>query len=357
VVCMRRQVAVCLFLLGSVIAAAGQQQEQLLFQSNAYDPVPSPDGRLVAYLHTGRNTRTGGFGRSSLQSDVWFCDPSGQTLQSSRVEGFLGEWLPDSGAIVTFRDHRVALVDSGGSRDSESMGRNDEDLRRLPERVAYLSKLDVFIWLQQSDSGTVLQSKNGPVTRLKNQILPEGGLIVPSPDERYLAIGGPTPDERLWVYDTVQRTLTDFGKITIHPDPDWDYIKPSWNPWFADGKHLAFFSGSNLYVTSPDGKERRRLLNVADGGLATPSPDGTMVAYATYSSRPRRLRKDLNFWGASALWIVPSAGGVARQITEPSEDETYDLRWLTKDSLIFDRISEGLFNEHARIWTVSIGNQ
>ena len=91
--------------------------------------------------------------------------------------------------------------------------------------------------------------------------------------------------------------------------------------------------------------------------LGKPTPDGTLVAYATFSPRPLKIRKELNFWGASTLWIVPSEGGAPTQITSASDDETYDLRWLTQDSLIFDRISEGLFNEHARIWIVSVGNR
>ena len=151
--------------------------------------------------------------------------------------------------------------------------------------------------------------------------------------------------------------MANLGSLTIHPDPWWDYIKPSWNPWFADGKHLAFFSGTSLYITSPDGKERRELLKADHGGLAIPSPDGTLVAYATFSARPRNGRKDLDFWGGSSLWIVPSEGGAPRQVTNSSEDETYDLRWLTRESLIFDRIGEGIFNGHARIWTVPIGNR
>lgn len=353
------RIAACLVLIWSVAAAAGQQQEKLLFGINAYDPVPSPDGRFVAYVVTGRTPDFGGLGRSSLLSQVWFCGPAGEAPQNPGVQGFLGEWLPDSSAIVSFRDWRFALVEPGGSRDSESFhqGRNVDDLIRMPERVAYLSKLGNFIWIEQSNSGTELQSRTGPFAELKNVLIPSAALIVPSPDERYLAIGGPEAGQRLWVYDTEKRTVSDLGSITIHPDSEWDYFKPGWNPWFPDGKHLAFFSGGSLYVVSPDGKDRRKLLQAVDAGLAVPSLDGTLVAYAAFSRRPLKLRKDLSFWGASALWVVPAAGGTPRQVTKASLDTTYDLRWLTKDSLIFDRLPEAMFNEGARIWTVSVGNQ
>lgn len=359
---MKTQVVACLLLVGLATFATAQQQETLLFDLNAYQPVPSPDGKLIAYVLTGRKLDggSGGFGRSNLQSDVKFCDPSGQTLESANIEGFLGEWLPDSSAVVGYRDWRFALFSPTGKRESDSMsqGRDMEALSlRMQERVAYLSKVHKFVWIEYTDTGTILQTTVGPMAELEGMPVRTLPVIVPSPDERYLAIGEASRGGSLWVYDTVKETLANLGSLTIHPDRDWDYIKPSWNPWFADGKHLAFFSGSSLYVTTPDGKERRKLLQAEHGGLAIPSPDGTLVAYATFSPRPVKDRKDLNFWGASTLWIVPSGGGAPTQITSASEDETYDLRWLTQDSLIFDRISEGWFNEHARIWTVSLANR
>ncbi|QNI33946.1 PD40 domain-containing protein [Alloacidobacterium dinghuense] len=359
---MRHQIAACVLFIGSVGgAAAAQQHETQLFELNAYEPVPSPDGKLIAYVLTGRKVEMfAGLGRSHLQSDVRFCDPSGQALQGSNIEGFLGEWLSNSSAVVGYRDWRFALLSPSGSRESDSMlrGRDMKTmLPRLPERVAYLSKLGKFVWLEYTDTSTVLQTTAGPMAEFEGMPVRTSAVIVPSPDERYLSMGETDAGHSLWVYDTKEKTLANLGSLTIHPDPGWDYFKPGWNPWFADGKHLAFFSGTSLYITSPNGKERRELLKADHGGLAIPSPDGTLVAYATFSPRPRNGRKDVDFWGGSSLWIAPSGGGVPRQVTNTSEDETYDLRWLTRESLIFDRIGEVIFNGHARIWTVPIGNR
>lgn len=218
-------------------------------------------------------------------------------------------------------------------------------------------KLRTFVWLEYTDTGTVLQTPDGPIAEFKDQYIRISAVAVPSPDGRYLAMGEVDAGHSLWMYDTVEKKLANLGKVTIHVDPGWDYNKPGWNPWFADGKHLAFFSGASLYVASPDGKNRRELLKEDHGGLAIPSPDGRLIAYATFSPRPVKGRKDLEFWGGSSLWIVPTGGGAPTQVTNPSEEETYDLRWLTQESLIFDRIGEGMFNGHARIWTVPIGNQ
>lgn len=335
--------------------AAAQQQPILFLNANAYDPVPSPDGKLIAYVLTGENPLFASTGRGSLVSDVAFCDANGKTLQSPSVHGFLGEWLPDSSAIVTFRDWRYSLAEPGGVREPGYLlaGRDPDAHFNMTERVAYLSKLNEFVWIEWPDWDSVLNSWAGPIAHFEHEL---PSLIVPSPDERYLAIGGNGSDDGLWVYDTLQHTLSRFGNVTIHPDPEWSYIMPSWNPWFRDSKHLTFFSGSSLYVASADGKDRHELLKADHGGLAIPSPDGTMIAYATFSPRPMKARKDLSFWAGSVLWVVSSDGGTPRQITKPVSGETYDLRWLTDESLIFDRIEEGNFNEHARIWSVGIRN-
>ena len=359
---MKTRIAACLLLIASAAATAAQRKETQLFDFNAYEPVPSPDGKLIAYVLTGRKEdRLGGLGRSHLRSDIRFCDPGGQTLPILETEGFLGEWLSDSSDVVRYRDWKFGLISPEGNRQFDSMLRLQDThapmIKQMPERVAYLPKSRRFVWLEYTDTSTVLQTLVGPIARFEGMPVWISAVPVPSPDGRYLAMGELPPHRTLWVYDTVNKTLANLGKVTIHPDPNWDYIKPGWNPWFADGKHLAFFSGDSLYISTPSGKQRRKLLKAERGGLAIPSPDGRSIAYATFSPRQSKFRKDLEFWGGSTLWIVPTAGGAPTQVTNPSEDETYDLRWLRRDSLIFDRISEGIFNEHSRIWTVSVAHR
>ena len=105
---MKIQVIACLLLVGSAGVTTAQQHERQLFDFNAYQPLPSPDGKVIAYVLTGRNLRggSGGFGRSNLETGVRFFDINGQTRQDSGIEGFLGEWLHDSSAVVEYRDWR-----------------------------------------------------------------------------------------------------------------------------------------------------------------------------------------------------------------------------------------------------------
>jgi hypothetical protein len=341
------------------VASGVSAQETLLFDVNAYNPVPSPDGKLIAYDVTGRDLNGSvGFGRSHLLSQVEVCDLSGKTRWNPKVDGFLGEWLPDSSAIGTYRDWHFALAGPTGARESGSIPDQFSDHLPPPaERATYLPKFGAFVWVEREDVGTslertVLQTNNGRIATLDTKI-PTAALIVPSPDQRYLAVGG----SGLWVYDTEMLTWTNLGNLTIHPDSGWDYVKPSWNPWFSDSRHLAFFSGTDLYIASPDGKARRKLLEAANAGLAIPSPDGTLVAFIRSIPRPMKGRPDLSFWGGSSIWVVPSGGGKAVPISKPSDDETYDLRWLSNTSVVFDRVGEGLFNEGARIWIAPVAMQ
>jgi hypothetical protein len=340
--------------------ASAQQQESLFLSGAAYDPVPSPDGKLVAFVQTGGNRfgGSGGFGRSNLRSQVGFADSDGTTRKDTNVDGFLGEWLADSSFVVSYRDWRFNLAAPGGIREAGSLPVHFHPHADQPaERVTYLSSLKTFIWVDSSGKKTILQTANGPIARF-NGLLPESDLIVPSPDGRYLAVGGPEPHQsqgdNLWIFDMEQKTWKNLGPFEIHPDPNWDYIKPSWNPWFADGRRLTFFSENTLYVVAPDGTGRRGLLTADHTGLAVPSKDGRSIAYVTFAPRPSKIRPDLQFWGGSTIWIVATRGGEPTQITRANDDETFDLRWLTDSTLIFDRIGEELFNAGARIWTVPV---
>jgi len=98
------------------------------------------------------------------------------------------------------------------------------------------------------------------------------GYGVLSKDGKWLAA---VSGKNLVVLDLVTKKCADLGPVTIHPDREWDCIKPSWNPWSGDSSTLAFVSEDSVVVASPDGKQKRTLCHlVAHAGLATPSPGG-----------------------------------------------------------------------------------
>jgi hypothetical protein len=321
---------------------------------NAYNPIPSPDGKLIAYVRTGwaRAGGSGGFGRSNLRSEIGVMTTLGKVLSPTPLgNAFLFGWTRDGKDLICYRDlHFLLLEPYGGvSREADETG-GDSGFSRS-ERAAYLSTEHTFVWVEhQRSPRTLLLTQSGPIA--ENSVM-TGTIVVPSPDGRFIAVAGNGLD--LWIYNTAKRTWANLGKADIHPNTDWDYIKPSWNPWFADSSRLSFFSGPSLVIGSPDGGHRT-VLNVNNpAGLALPSPNGKRVAYVTFRPRPMKGRPDLKFWGGTVIWTVRSDGkGKPLQITLRNEDTTYDLNWAGNHSLVFDRISDTVFYSHARLWMARV---
>ena len=334
----------------------------LLYGVNAYNPIPSPDGRTIAFVGTGwgRHLPTSGLGRSHLTSDVMLMDVSGRVLTSKPLaDAFLHGWTPDGKKLVCYRDWKAFLVALDGTQsDFVDVGRGV-----YSERAEYFATRHSFCWnwgrgpqLLEWD----IVCSDGSVLVRKDSFLTD--LMVPSPDERYLAVlgaSGPvgtTKDNNLWVYDRSKESWANLGKIIISPDPDWDYIKPSWNPWFADSSRLAFIKESGVVVAAPDGS-RKHVIAQPDrtAGLAVPSPDGKHVAYATFEGTPMEARPDLTFWGRTTIWVVPVNGSAKpRPVTRQAPETTYCLRWLSDSELVFDRVADEMLYRQARIWKTEV---
>jgi 7,8-dihydropterin-6-yl-methyl-4-(beta-D-ribofuranosyl)aminobenzene 5'-phosphate synthase len=57
-----------------------------------------------------------------------------------------------------------------------------------------------------------------------------------------------------------------------------------------------------------------------------------------------RTRPDLQFWGGTTIWVVPaSAGATPRAVTEKSQDEVYDLKWINNGTVVFGRVADEVF--------------
>jgi Tol biopolymer transport system component len=357
---MQKSLILLSMLLTSVLVVpyvhAQATSETLLSAENAYNPIPSPNGQYIAYVRTGwdGSKGTGGFGRSNLVSEVAIIDGNGTLVsKASLVDSFLSGWTPDSTDLVCYRDGQYLLVSVNGEQSSKG---------RLPgptnvigtERVSYLPSAGKMVWSQQDGLHTILATPSGVLTKRDGWW---GGLIAPSPDGKYVAITGGWQQSRLWVYDTDRKTWADLGEADIHPDREWDYIKPSWNPWFADSSRLAYFTHDNsvLSISTADGRQRTDIHIEGPAGIAAPSPDGRLIAYVTFEPSPRKQRPDLQFWGGTQVWVVPVVGKQeTRPVTLKSLDETYDLRWLNNHTLVFDRVADVNFYRQSRIWKADV---
>jgi hypothetical protein len=132
-------------------AQSPASSETLLSPDNAYNPIPSPEGKYIAYVRTGwgRPSGSGGFGRSNLVSEVAVMDVGGNLAAKNPVaEAFLSGWTPDSTCLACYRDGEYSLVSMNGKHSSKG---------RLPgatnvigtERVSYLPRSGLMIWSRQ----------------------------------------------------------------------------------------------------------------------------------------------------------------------------------------------------------------
>jgi len=331
--------------------------EALLSESeNAYNPIPNQDGSLIAYVRTGwdRTGGSGGVGRSNLRSEVMVMNADGTLLtREPLADAFLSGWTSDGKNLICYRDRRYVLISVGGKVLARGQIPTTDPSQIGTERVSYLSSIDSPVWLQNDSPEAAIQTPHIKIARPNPGHL--GELIIPSPDERYIAFTS-APNGILSVYDRRDNSWSELGAITIHPDSAWDYIKPSWNPWFSDSSRLAFISGSSLIISSPDGREKQIVADVgAKAGLAVPSPDGELIAYATFEDRPVNLRPDLKFWGGSTLWVISTVPGTkAYPVTGIHQDTTYCLRWMDNKQLVFDRIGDESFYMRARLWKAQV---
>ncbi len=349
-----------LVLLPGVLLSVSGAAQTLLSDENAYNPVPSPDGRKIAAVRTGWGSPggSGGFGRSNIVSEVIVLDREAHVLSpKTPVDGFVAQWT--AAGIVAFRDWSYEMLSPDGvvlrkGRVCGGVSREGAD-PGCSERVAYLASIHQFVSVfQKFGDSTLMTGRKDLSTHHRDQFL--GEWIVPSPDERYIAVGPARLGMALSVYDLRGRAWIEFGGIAIHPDPGWYWMEPSWSPWFADSSQLAYFSGRDLVVSSADGRRKRVVARTDEpAGLAVPSPDGRAIAYATFRSRPRTGGGgNTPIWNCTGLWVVGAEGsGQPRRLTGETTESTSDLRWLDDRRLVFDRIQEGV-PPRARIWTVDV---
>ena len=348
--------ATCVIYFFALLLGPGAKaQESLLSTDNAYNPMPSPDGRYIAYVRTGWGERAWvGFGRASLVSDVKVISTIGAALPRTLAEDFfLSGWAPDSTHLLCFRDGRYALVAVDGKTETKGKIPNNQNLYPFSEWIAYFPTPGSIVWDRQVDES------HRAIETLHQTVLTEKGFlgarVVPSPDGRYLAVYNESSKTNLRVFELRSKTWRDFGQIRIHPDTNWIYIQPNWNPWSADGSRLIFLRDTTLVISSPDGNVQKEIEVGGSAGLPTASPDGKSVAYVEYEPRPMKQRSDLQFWGGTTILVISMVeGSKPRAITEKNPDEVLDLKWLDSGTLVFDRVADEVFYKQARIWKVSV---
>jgi len=118
---------------------------------------------------------------------------------------------------------------------------------------------------------------------------PNTALYGISPDYSELLVGSSTGEEaeqRLWMLPTAGGSPRRLGDVVGHD--------PAWSP---DGRKIAYFYGSDLFVVKPDGSDSRKLVSATgDGWSPRWSPDGQAIRFT--ASGPEMPTQSL--WEVSA---------------------------------------------------------
>ncbi|MDQ1328679.1 MAG: Fibronectin type-III protein, partial [Candidatus Poribacteria bacterium] len=139
----------------------------------------------------------------------------------------------------------------------------------------------------------------------------------------------------------------EFTKLTPS-DIDWNYGTPAWSP---TGDKIAFYSDEggteDLWVMSPDGKNRSRLTRSTDiKRHPSWSPSGDTLVYESLPAISKLQPSKPEQW---KLWLISSDGKNARQITSGEGSDT-NPSWSPDGSAIaFDSNVDGNYE----IWLIT----
>jgi hypothetical protein len=307
-------------------------------------PVPNADGSQIAFTRPRWGGRAVEGERSKLDVEVMVADAAAARVVPL-TRGFVAGWT-STGEVLAWRDGTVFAFGYDGHVREFKLGvrANGE----WPDRVSSLASKREVVYANVGANETLIETVGDGGARVlarhPNQAAPLGELVVPSPDERYLAVldaSFVTP--MLRVFDQATGAWTKFGSIVVYPQATaghWDSLKPRWNPWFPDGAHLTFATASGVHVATPDGKNTAELAHVSHAGLPTPSPDGQSVAFVTLDLVPRRDAPGSNNIEDVQLWVVAARpGATPRPLTGRSNEATVALAWLNPRELVYDRVS------------------
>ena len=352
------------------IPADGGSPNRLTHDTDVdFQPAWSPDGKWIAYgsralpgasfnlrvieAESGRQrSTTKQFGY--LMRPAWSADGRAIFLSGER-DGILSLWR------IPFSEGELGLatrVTLGEGQDTNVAASRDG------KKLAFaIVRNDPNIWELTVESGQLRAVTSGAGSPDHPRVSPDGKTL--------LVRSNRTGELAAWTVDLKGRYLSQLtrGQGSNEPEAEWSpdgrqiafvrgeklWIQPvgsltgrdtglrsSFSAWSPDGREIAVAHNEKsdppeIWIYSvADGKARRLTALKRNADNPTWSPDGKRIAFQTQSGAIREL------------WVVPSTGGAAVQLTRDSEDS--HPCWSPRDS------DEILFlRDHKRLAVLSIG--
>jgi Tol biopolymer transport system component len=269
------------------LSASDQQLAQLTF-SGGEDPLPSPDGRQVAFSRNG---------------DLWVMAANGERQRLLARNAAEATWAPDSRTLAYTRPG------SNGIRTVGADGRGD--------RLLVSGDADAPVWSRDGRSLAFLRFRVARFTL----------AVVRGRRERLL--GSANGDQPSWSLDDRWIAYTDASgrAVIVHPDGtgarvvDPGLVKHA--TWSPRGRRLAYFRGGAIIVYDQPTRRRRTLVPApvwpkidAFAWL----PDGRQLSYDAFNDESEltqvstvSLRGQIRPLGGypfatGAVWTTPPAG-------------------------------------------------
>src|SRR5581483_7237337 len=151
-------------------------------------PVPNADGSLIAFTRPRWGGRAVEGERSKLDVEVFVASAAGQLMTpQSLARGFVAGWT-GAGQVVGWHAGTAVVLGNDGQLARELV-LSQHVAGPPPERVSWLASQHEFLFATLGQDATEVKLGDGRlVARHPNQGAPLGELVVPSPDERYLAV-------------------------------------------------------------------------------------------------------------------------------------------------------------------------
>jgi Tol biopolymer transport system component len=252
-------------------------------------PIPSPDGKLIAFYSGEEETtlmRSDGSGRHSLKG-------------CSTVRA--GGWSPDSSRLVCevgYGGEGLAIADAATGRVTP-LTQTGEYASWSPDgrTVAFVDR--ERLW--------AVPAAGGPRRRIGNRKIDEGTTPSWSPDSQRLVYVGSAGKKFREDLFTIQADGTGERRLAQNV---FDFEDPSWSP---DGSLIAFVkvlpNDGDVFTVRPDGTGLQRV-NTSPGSSRDPSwsADGTTLIYARWRYRDAE---------AMDIFVTTPGAGEGHAVTHP----------------------------------------